>query len=187
MIRVTKKELRTEIKNRINGLSEEYKKKSSTAIAEKVLSSPVFINAKNIFIYVSTENEPGTSAVIREALKKGKRVFVPKCLQKGIMIPAEVFPDTVFTSGYMGIPEPKEYDINTSIAGIDLSVIPCLSANKKGDRLGHGAGFYDRFLAAVKTEKMCLCFAELISDEIPTDSHDVKMDYIVTEKGSVKI
>ncbi len=187
VMQVTKKELREEIKNRIRDLSEEYKRKSSNAITEHILHSASFINADSVFIYVSTKNEPDTSLIIAEALKTGKCVFVPKCLKKGIMIPVKITADTAFESGYMGIPEPRDYNINTNVTEIDLSLIPCLSANQNGERLGHGAGFYDRFLADVKTEKMCLCFGEILSDDIPTDSHDVKMDYIVTENGSVKI
>lgn len=185
VMQVTKKELREEIKNRISGLSEEYKRKSSNAITEHILHSASFINADSVFIYVSTKNEPDTSLIIAETLKTGKCVFVPKCLKKGIMIPVEITHDTVFESGYMGISEPKEYNISTNVREIDLALIPCLTANEKGERLGHGAGFYDRFLEGVKTEKICLCFGELLSPHIPTDKHDIKMDYVITENGTI--
>lgn len=187
MIHLTKKELREEIKKRISSLSEEYKKESSTATAKSVLSSPAFINARSVFIYVSTKNEPDTSVIIKEALKTGKRVFVPKCISMGVMIPVAITPDSAFESGYMGISEPKKYDLSLSVTEIDLSVIPCLTANGKGERLGHGAGFYDRFLSGVKTEKMCLCFGKILSDDIPTDGYDIKMDYVVTENGILKM
>ena len=116
-----------------------------------------------------------------------KMFFVPKCISKGVMIPVAITPDSVFESGYMGISEPKKYDLSLSVTEIDLSVIPCLTANGKGERLGHGAGFYDRFLSGVKTEKMCLCFGKILSDDIPTDGYDIKMDYIVTENGILKM
>lgn len=180
---MTKKELRTEIKNKISCLSEEYKKDSSEKIARAVIPSPEFSRAQSVFIYVSTENEPDTSLIIEEALKSGKCVFVPKCIGKGIMIPVEITRDTVFIKGYMGISEPRDYDREIKITEIDLSVIPCLSANFKGERLGHGAGFYDRFLVKVKTVKMCLCFSELISPEIPTDEYDIIMNAVITENG----
>ena len=103
------------------------------------------------------------------------------------MIPVAITPDSAFESGYMGISEPKKYDLSLSVTEIDLSVIPCLTANGKGERLGHGAGFYDRFLSGVKTEKMCLCFGKILSDDIPTDGYDIKMDYVVTENGILKM
>ena len=184
---MTKKDLRTEIKNIIGSLSEDYKKEAGKAIADAVVHSPSFINAKSVFVYVSTATEPDTSLIISKALKTGKRVFVPKCLRKGFMIPVEITPATRFTSGYMGISEPEIYDESTNIKAIDLSVIPCITANEKGERLGHGAGFYDRFLQNVKTEKMCLCFGKLISSEIPTDEHDIRMDWLITENNAIKI
>lgn len=187
VIQVTKKELRAEIRSLISGLSAEYKEAAGKAIAENILYSPAFINARSVFIYVSTEKEPDTSNIIKEALEAGKRVFVPKCLYKGVMIPVKLSPDTVFESGYMGISEPAEYDLSISVTEIDLSLIPCLTANEKGERLGHGAGFYDRFLSGVKTEKMCLCFGKILSDNIPTDGYDIKMDYVVTENGILKM
>lgn len=180
---MTKKELRTEIKGIISTLSADYKASAGKAIAETVVHSPAFINAKSVFVYVSTDTEPDTSQIIREALKRGKRVFVPKCLRKGFMIPVEITPATRFIPGYMGISEPEEYDEDINVTEIDLSVIPCITASKKGERLGHGAGFYDRFLEKVKTYKLCLCFNELISSEIPTDEHDILMDEIITEEA----
>ena len=70
MIKVTKKDLRTEIKNIIGSLSEDYKKEAGKAIAEAVVHSPSFINAKSVFVYVSTATEPDTSLIISKALKE---------------------------------------------------------------------------------------------------------------------
>ncbi len=184
---MTKKELRAEIKNRISGLSVEYKKDSSKKIARAVIASSEFLQAESIFCYVSTKNEPDTAMIIEAALKQGKCVFVPVCIEKGIMIPAKITTDTEFVEGYMGIPEPLHFDESVRLTHFDLSVIPCISANFKGDRLGHGAGFYDRFLGNVTTEKFCLCFKELISPEIPICEHDIKMDSVITENGIVII
>lgn len=180
---VTKKELRMEIKNRINCLSDEYKKDSSVKIARCLIATPEFVQAESIFCYISTTDEPDTSVIIDTALKLGKQVFVPVCIEKGVMIPAEITLDTVFMKGYMGISEPVEYNESVNLTHLDLSVIPCISTNFKGDRLGHGAGFYDRFLGNVTTKKFCLCFSALIAPQIPTDEHDIKMDIVVTENG----
>ncbi len=184
---VTKKELRTEIRNRINSLSDGYKRDSSMKIARSLIDSPDFLQAESIFCYVSTADEPDTSFIIETALKLGKHVFVPVCISKGIMIPVRITADTVFGEGYMGISEPLNYDKTENTKHFDLSVIPCITANFSGERLGHGAGFYDRFLCNKTTEKFCLCFFQLISPEIPTDENDIIMDAVVTEEGIVKI
>lgn len=175
--------LRKEIRSKREALSEEYKKKSSEMICRFLKGSPLFEAASDIFIYVSSDNEPDTADIINAALKSGKTVYVPKCIGKGIMVPVKISDDTVFVSGYMGIKEPEDYDKGISLSEIDLSVIPCVSVSLTGDRLGHGAGFYDIFLKNTVTKKVCICFDTLISENIPTDEKDIPMDIIITEKG----
>lgn len=184
---MTKKELRLHIKGKINALPVAYKKGSGEKIARWVMSSVEYINAESIFCYVSTENEPDTSLIIRDALSTGKRVFVPKCISKGIMVPVEINKDTVFEVGYMGICEPVKYEADIKPDSLDLSVIPCLCAGPDGNRLGHGAGFYDRFLSKTGTVKFCLCFGELITADIPTDEYDIAMDAVITENGITRV
>ena len=59
-----------------------------------------------------------------------------------------------------------------------------LAVTRKGKRLGHGGGYYDRFLAAGrKPVTLCLCFEALLSDSVPTEPHDVPADYLATEEG----
>lgn len=175
--------LRKEIKRKREALSEEYKRNSSEMICRFLESSPLFEAASDIFVYVSEANEPDTADIIKAALKTGKTVYVPKCIKKGVMIPVEINADTVFSSGYMGIREPLCFNESIGITEIDLSVIPCVSASYSGERLGHGAGFYDIFLKNTVTKKVCLCFDELISENIPTEECDIPMDIIITEKG----
>ena len=180
---MTKKELRAEIRSRLSGLSDCYKKESSKKISELALSCDEYKSAKSIFVYISTVNEPDTGDIINDALQTGKTVYVPKCIEKGVMVPVLINEDTEFSDGYMGIREPLYYDENISLAEIDLCVIPCMSVSVKGERLGHGAGFYDIFLSKTKTCKLCLCFSELLCDDIPTDEYDIKMDCVITENG----
>ena len=180
---MTKKELRAEVRSRLNELTYAYKSESSKKISELVLLTDEYKNADSIFIYSSSVNEPDTSAVIERAFADGKRVYVPKCISRGIMVPVRIDRDTQYEQGYMGIREPVFYDEGISLSEIDLSVIPCMSAATDGSRLGHGAGFYDIFLSKTGTYKLCLCFRELLCERIPTDAHDIKMDCIITENG----
>ena len=65
----------------------------------------------------------------------------------------------------------------------DLIIVPCLAAGRNGERLGHGGGYYDRFLASSTGKTVCLCFKRNILDEIPLDEHDVMMNLIITEEA----
>lgn len=172
-----KSQLRREI--RAKRLSSEYVEYASSVIAKKVLSSAEFINCSSLFIYASTKTEPTTDAVIAAALRMGKRVYLPKCVSDGEMTAIKINDISELKSGYMGIREPCGSETAESF---DLCIVPCLAASLCGKRLGHGGGFYDRFLSGRRTYKMCLCFEDNILKNIPTDIHDIDMDSVITEK-----
>ncbi len=68
------------------------------------------------------------------------------------------------------------------ISQIDLILVPMAAADRTGNRLGYGKGFYDRFLNKANAMKVGLVFSEFLYDEIPTESFDEKLDIIVTDK-----
>ena len=85
-------------------------------------------------------------------------------------------------SGSYGIREPRSScEEQCRPEDLDLGIIPCMSAWKDGRRLGHGAGYYDRFLARCKCPKMILCFEKMMDNRIEMDEHDIYMDVVVTE------
>ena len=71
---MNKKELRAEIKEKINSLDKKYIDSASKEIQENLIRLPLFREASSVFVYMSTENEPDTSLVIKEALKERKKV-----------------------------------------------------------------------------------------------------------------
>ena len=88
--------------------------------------------------------------------------------------------------GMYGIPEPpadRAAAGEEELSGISLAVVPCLSAGRGGERLGHGAGYYDRFLKGRGMLRMCLCYEALLSEEIPMDADDLRMDLVVSGAG----
>ena len=66
-------------------------------------------------------------------------------------------------------------------------LIPTVGVSKSGVRLGYGKGYYDGFLSLIDAVKISLTYSKQIVKSIPNDSHDVKMDLIVTEDGNVQI
>lgn len=184
-----KRELRAILRERSASLSQEYIESAGRAIAENVEGSKLYEKASSIFIYVSMPREPGTDELIEDALHSGKQVYVPRCikgpehLMEGVRITSL---DDLETGSY-GIREPRRYDgaaedICTPEA-LELAVIPCISAWTDGSRLGHGAGYYDRFLAHCTCPKMILCFERMLDSRIEMDEHDIYMDILVTEDG----
>ena len=177
-----KKELRKFIRTKNLNLSDDYKKNASESICNIFLASTDYHTSENIFIYVSLPNEPDTSAIIRKALEDKKNVFVPKCISKGHMIAVRVTDDTEYSSGYMNICEPRVYQEENDTK-IDIAIVPCISADTDGKRLGHGGGFYDIFLKKHSSKNICLCFNEILCTDIPMNENDIYMDAVITERG----
>lgn len=70
----------------------------------------------------------------------------------------------------------------------DVVVVPGLAFTVDGDRLGQGGGWYDRFLAATRTDcsTIGVCFAEQVVDVVPLEAHDIRLDHVVTDRGVVR-
>ena len=177
-----KKLLRREIKDKRQLLSEDYIKEASENIEKVFLQSDFYKDCQKLFIYISTEKEVCTHGIIKKALCDKKEVFVPKCIDKGIMHAVKITKDSAFSKSNMGIYEPAESGLPPEVCEIDIALMPCISADKNKNRLGYGGGFYDIFMKNCKAQKICLCFNELLCEHIPNEPHDIKPDVIITEK-----
>ena len=81
--------------------------------------------------------------------------------------------------------EPKDSCERTK--KIDCVLIPTVGVSKSGVRLGYGHGYYDRFLSSTDAVKISLTYSKQIVKSIPSDSHDIKIDWIVTEDENIEI
>ena len=183
-IRLQKKELRRAYKTRGAALTEKYRREADAAIREAALSSALWKNAESLFIYVSMFTEPDTRALIAAALEAGKRVYVPLCCPEHVMKAVRMQSLDELSPGALGIPEPPAENEAAGPGDLDLVVIPCVTVTKSGERLGHGAGYYDRFLRLHRCPTLCLCYGRMLADAVPTDENDVRMDWVVTESGA---
>ena len=177
---MNKNEQRKNSRKILGTLSETERKNGSGIIFEKIISSEIFKKSRTVFIYVSMEIEPDTLRLIDYAIESGKTVCVPKCVSKTEMKAVRIDSLNELSEGKFGIMEPADTKKSVDKSEIDLAVIPCVAASASGKRLGHGAGYYDRFLENTEVYKMCLCFKELVFDDIPADENDIQMDEIIS-------
>lgn len=184
-LNLEKKRLRREAADMIRGFSPSVLKEASEKITERVLAFPLYQQAASLFFYVSTDREPDTRAMIEDAWKAGKAVYVPKCYGQGRMDAVRVFDWNDLSPGTYGIPEPKNAPLNEPFPSIDLAVVPCVCASPDGRRLGHGAGYYDRFLEAHPMPCLCLCFHALLREDVPFGPLDRLMDAVITEESDI--
>ena len=108
---------------------------------------------------------------------------MPLCRPGGVLEAVRIRSVAALRPGTLSIPEPPEEGERAGEDTIELALVPCVSAARDGRRLGHGVGYYDRFLASCRCRTVCLCYEALLCECIPTDEHDVRMDAVATEKG----
>lgn len=173
--------------NARDSLKKEQKEKFDRIITEKIVNSEEFINARKVIVFASVGSEFDTGGLINRCRILNKSVFYPKCTdKKGNMKFFEVKSDADLQKGLYSIPEPKETCKEYEFSKNDIIIIPALSVDRNFYRLGYGGGYYDRFLKDFDGIGICPCYGELLTDKLPTDEFDMKVDIIVTESGIYK-
>ena len=161
----------------------------SIQITKSLLGHPLVIHARRIFLYCSFRSEVATDMLMHRCLEIGKEVCVPLAVPKDHgLIPVSISdPGGDLQPGYLGIPEPSsEVAKHGQVApsSIEVAVLPGSVFDHGGNRLGYGAGFYDRFLtqAAPQATRVGLGFSLQLVDSIPVRLHDMPLDLLITER-----
>lgn len=157
------------------------------AICGNICKTPAYQTARTVFAFVGTASEINTVPFLEKVFQDGKRLVVPKCIEKGVMIGYEIQSLQDLEPGKYGIREPKEYCKEVLKEEIDFAVVPCVACDRKGNRLGHGGGYYDRYLENTCMETAVICREALLLSDIPKEPHDKSMDWVVTEHEVIKI
>lgn len=151
----------------------------SQEITQKAISYIVMNNISTIHTYLSIKNEPITDKIIDFCLKSEITVVVPKCMPKNSLkhLVLENLSDLTTSTFNTKIPKNElEYT-----GKIDLIIVPALGFDYNGNRLGFGAGYYDRFLADnSESVKIGLAFDFQVIPSIPTEPHDIPMNIVFT-------
>ncbi|MDO5560066.1 MAG: 5-formyltetrahydrofolate cyclo-ligase [Oscillospiraceae bacterium] len=154
-----------------------------------IINSQLFIEASTVLSFVSFGDEPDTMELIKYSIAHNKRTAVPRCEKHGIMNFFYIDdPDKLKKSSY-GIPEP-DYDESRLAADTQYAVciVPALSFDSRGYRIGYGGGFYDRYLSrSDMTGRIGICYSRLLCDAVPAQDHDIRVNTIITEKGTINI
>ncbi|MGN1124899.1 MAG: 5-formyltetrahydrofolate cyclo-ligase [Candidatus Gastranaerophilaceae bacterium] len=165
-----KTELRTKAKSIRNKLDI---KNLSSKLCEKLKNTKEFLNAQNIMIFYPLKNEINLLELLEIPNKK---FYLPK--MKGLTLNACPYKlgDKLITQNF-GIKEPITTPVSPKI--LDLVIVPALMIDKNNNRLGYGKGYYDRFITKTNAKTIVCIPNELLIDEIPTESHDKKIDIVI--------
>lgn len=156
----------------------------SWLIRKRLFGLEEWKNAKTVMLYLSFGSEVRTKRLAKKAMEQGKRVTVP--ITKDDRLVA-VFLDGFdnLTKNKLGMLEPLDGK-ECPKKEIDLVVAPGVGFDSKGNRLGYGGGYYDRFLKGVKAPVIGLAYEKQLFDELPCEPHDRKVKKIVTEKRTIE-
>jgi len=183
-----KRELREMLKLRAAALPESYTRRADKQICGSVISTPEYKQAKTVFCFVGRPAEIDTRLILEDALRSGKRLCVPKCVSDGVMEARLITSLSDLSPAKHGLLEPDPSKSGLVFPQeIDFAVIPCVTCDHFGSRLGFGGGYYDRYLQGADFFKCMVCRSELISEKVPRESFDVIPDMLITEVLMLKM
>lgn len=183
---ISKNLAREEVKLKRKQLSREQCLDWSLSIAKSIMSENIYIKNTNIFLYASCRNEVDTEYLISESLKSGKNVFLPKVNGKDIDF-YQIEDILQLKKGYFGIQEPDDTVCKKTDIREGLFIMPGVAFDEHCNRAGYGAGFYDRFLSGPSEFiKAALAFELQIYPDIQSEDHDIRPDYIFSEKRIIR-
>jgi 5-formyltetrahydrofolate cyclo-ligase len=158
----------------------------SDRVSENAIHLAFLRRAKIVAAYLPIKNEVQTRKIIGWLWRFGKKVCVPVIKKSGMKF-AELAIGSKLVKNKFGILEPVKKKF-VDHKKIDAFLVPGVAFSLDGHRIGSGKGFYDRFFATpkLKGKKIGLAFNFQIVDDIETEPHDIKMDFIVTEDKIIK-
>ena len=166
----------------VQAVGEDYLRHSDYLAVKRLFESDLWRDAGSVFCYYGTGAEPNTLPVIEKALSQGKRLALPKTEKGGGMKAMVIESMAELSPGTFGIPEPSYKTRELLPEETDLVIVPGAAFDHLGHRLGRGGGYYDRWLSGSFAVKVALTRERLIQELVPTEEHDIMVDYLITEE-----
>lgn len=151
-----------------------------TPLLAAFLALPEVEKARTLLLFAGVGREPDTAPVIDALLARGKTVALPKCLPGRRMEARQIRSRAELTPGAYGIPEPGEACPAVPRDELDVILVPNLCCDREGYRLGHGGGYYDRYLAGFRGFTVALCPEAWLQEKVPRDVFDLPVGRVLT-------
>jgi len=182
-IRVLKNEFRTKYIDYRRSLPESERAERDRKIAQNFQKLISYRHSSQILFYASTYDEINTEYLFSSALASGKTCYFPKCYEKSQMTFYRVDSPNGLCDDMFGIKAPIEEKNQYVPFPSDIILVPAITYDREGYRLGYGKGFYDRFLTDFLGIRIGFAYTDMIVPKLPRGRYDISVDILVTEKG----
>lgn len=177
-----KKEIRDAMLTRLKDLSSCQRARWSRQLNDNILQSTAYKQSGVLATYLSLPHEWDTAYLIERAQADGKRVLIPKTYAQGRMVFVDYSPNRL-EMGKFGILEPKDVEAFVEKSEIDLIHVPGLIWNREGFRIGHGGGFYDRYLVDFKGWTISALMNFQLMDFVPEWCDQTVKEMMIVEES----
>lgn len=154
-------------------------------MAARLLRSKIYQSAETLLCYMSYADEADTKEILYDALRAGKRVYLPYCVPGTNQLEFyRIAALSELRADAFGIPAPtpdpeKRFVQESNV----LCIVPGLAFSPKGERMGYGRGYYDTFLEDHAVCTLGLCYGFQVIPTVPVEPHDRTVRYLCTESG----
>ena len=185
---MSKDELRSQVLRSRQERGPEQRLLVADAVANHLLAE-AFTQVDRIACHLSMGTEPGTGPLITGLLKHGVDVVVPVTSSEDHQMEWVLFdPAAPLRLSSIGIPEPDGPRLGPdALEDVGLVIVPAMAVDHAGNRLGRGAGYYDRALASVTAPVCAVVHANELMEAVPHEDHDVQVQMAVTEAGLFRV
>ncbi|XP_037035108.1 5-formyltetrahydrofolate cyclo-ligase isoform X2 [Bradysia coprophila] len=206
-----KKLLRAEIKKVLASMTKEDQAKQSASITHQITSMEIFKQSSRVSVYLSTDGEVSTKELLNVMFEEKKEVFVPSYSGKTMKMvkinDIEDYESLPLTKWNIKQPRAGDSRENANLTGgLDLILLPGVAFTKSGGRMGHGMGYYDKYIQGLfdtcpgraapnewrgnlngkmnekKTILIGLAFKQQVVENVPIDETDILLDSVITSE-----
>lgn len=187
-----RKELRRILKHRRDNIPAAKRSQASLLVCEGLTGLPCYAGAARIGAYLAHRSELDPTPILNQAFALGKKLYIPRIVDDKKMIFVSWGPSMEMRRNRFGILEPKICR-SVDIRLLDLVLVPLLGFDSKGNRLGSGAGYYDRSFYFKKDYPeslpllIGLAYEEQAQICLPNEPWDIPLDYVITDARQIKI
>lgn len=189
-VKAERRELRRAMRARRRALAPGRQRRAARLLVQRIVRRPWYIRACGIAAYIAADGEIDPAALIRRALRDGKRIYLPQLLAGNRLAFREYRAGDRLHRNRFGIPEPRDTR-RVALSELDVVLLPLVAFDRRGNRLGMGGGFYDRTFAGLRRRGRGNAVPRLVGlahgfqqvAGLAQQDWDVPLDDVVTERG----